>query len=363
MRLTFRRCGYLGVIAAAALALTLASRSRLSLGLEAALIVTACAGFLALAWLTRLVARRERLVYYHHEIVVLGLVAGVAAVAGGPVLSYLDATAMGLGLFLACGRVGCLTAGCCHGRPARWGVVYGEHHADHGFTRHLVGVPLVPVQAIEAVLVLCLVAIGSALTLGAQPAGTALTLYISGYALIRFGLEFLRGDPLRPYWRGASEAQWTSALVACLIAAGVVTGVMPRQWWHVATAVVLLATLGVTVGLARRPPAVLHPRHLQEVVRAVAGLSHVSESPRGVAVARTSGGVRLSCGRIEDRLHIAISGGEPPLDPAQARGLALVISALRPRADAEYIAGAASVWHVLLRDATADGGRARRNGV
>jgi prolipoprotein diacylglyceryltransferase len=351
-RLTFRRCGYAGVAAAAALALVLAGRVGVSLLLEAGLIVTACLGFLALAYVTRVVAGRERLVYYHHEIAVLALVALVAGLAGGPVLSALDATALGLGLFLACGRVGCLVAGCCHGRPARHGIVYGPDHAENGFTRHLVGVPLIPVQAIESALVVALVAAGAALTLSGAPPGTGFTLYVTGYAVIRFGLEFLRGDPLRPYWRGASEAQWTSTLLACLVALAAVAGVVPEHPWDIVAAAALLAALAGTVTRARRPPAVLHPRHLQEVVRTVAALS--SERPGGPlasapAVFHTSAGVQLSCGVVDDRLHVAMSRGRPALDLVGAQALACVIGGLRPRAEMECVVGPEDVWHVLLR--------------
>ena len=45
-------------------------------------------------------------------------VAGTAARSARRPSPYLDATALGLGAFLACGRVGCTLAGCCHGRPA-----------------------------------------------------------------------------------------------------------------------------------------------------------------------------------------------------------------------------------------------------
>lgn len=362
-RLTFRRCGYVGVAGAAACALALAAQRGLSLWLEGGLIVIACLVFLGLALVTRRVAGRERLVYYHHEVVVLGVCAGVAALAGGPVLAHLDATALGLGVFLVCGRIGCLRAGCCHGRPARRGIVYGPEHAEAGFTRHLVGVPLVPVPAIEAVLVAGLVAAGAVATVGGQPAGTGLTAYVSGYAGIRFGFEFLRGDPLRPYWHGASEAQWTSTLLATAVLAGAAAGVLPFHWWDAAAAAGLAAALAVTVGRARRAPDVLHPRHLQEVVRAVrtlsaggggAGGTDGADGAGGVdgAVPRpalTSGGVQLSCGRTADRLHVTMSGVARPLDFAGAQALASVIAGLRPRADVEFVAGAASTWHVLLR--------------
>ena len=39
-----------------------------------------------------------------------------------PVLPYLDLTCLGLGIFLVCGRQGCLMVGCCHGKPCGWGI-------------------------------------------------------------------------------------------------------------------------------------------------------------------------------------------------------------------------------------------------
>jgi hypothetical protein len=347
-RLTFRRCGYVGVLAASAGALFIAGRQHLSLWLEAALIVTACIAFVALAQITRRVARRERLVYYHHEIVVLCLVALVAWLAGGRVLAHLDATALGLGLFLACGRIGCTVAGCCHGRPARRGIVYGPEHAERGFTRHLVGVPLVPVQAIEAGLVVSIVTAGAALTLGGAPAGTGLTVYVTGYAVVRFGLELLRGDPLRLYWLGVSEAQWTSVLLAVFVAIAAALGVLPQHWWDTAAAAALVAGLAVMLVLGRRPPRILHPSHLQEVVRAVVRTAAAGPHPSPL-VSRTSAGMQLSCGRTDDRLHVTMSRAAEPLDSTQAGALAAVIAGLRPEAEVEFVAGAAGNWHVLMR--------------
>jgi prolipoprotein diacylglyceryltransferase len=340
---TFRRCGYVGVATAAGLALWLAWRLGLSLMLEGALILTACACFLGLAAVTRRVARRERLVYYHHEILVLSVVGLVTWVAGGPVLAHLDATALGLGAFLAWGRIGCLKAGCCHGRPARHGITYGPEFAERGFTRHLIGVPLVPVQAIEAALVAAIVVAASLLVLDGQPAGTGIALYVAGYAVVRFALEFLRGDPLRPYWRGLSEAQWTSVLVAALVAVGAVAGVLPQHWWDEAAAA-LLSVVAAALALSTRPPGILDPRHVQEVVRAVA-----AARPEPLEVVTTSAGVQLSCGRTEDQLHVAISADGAPLSASEAGALAHLIGGLRSHADVHFVAGAGGVWHVLLR--------------
>jgi prolipoprotein diacylglyceryltransferase len=40
-----------------------------------------------------------------------------------PIIPYLDVTILVIGIFLVCGRIGCLMVGCCHGKPHRWGVL------------------------------------------------------------------------------------------------------------------------------------------------------------------------------------------------------------------------------------------------
>ena len=105
------------------------------------MVVAAIATFCLLAMTMKVVIGREALIYYHHEIAVLSVTAGLVALTGAPVLDHLDATALGLGTFLAFGRVGCLFSGCCHGRPARAGVRYG---AAHPVPRYLLGRRAVP---------------------------------------------------------------------------------------------------------------------------------------------------------------------------------------------------------------------------
>ena len=125
---TFQVCGLVGLAAAVGVALGVCSARGLSLWVETAIIVVAIVVFLVLALATKATTGAEALIYYHHEIAVLCSTAVVAALLGGPVLGHLDATALGLGAFLACGRMGCLSAGCCHGRPAARGVRYGDAH-------------------------------------------------------------------------------------------------------------------------------------------------------------------------------------------------------------------------------------------
>src|SRR5262249_33355556 len=149
---------------------------------------------------TKVLLGREALIYYHHEIAVLAVTALAAWALGAPVAAHLDAQALGLGAFLAFGRLGCLCAGCCHGRPARrGGVVYGAAPEAGGVAAPRRGVPLVPVQAIEAAAVCALVVVAA---LASARPGAAFALYVSGYAVIRFALETQRGDACRPYRHG-----------------------------------------------------------------------------------------------------------------------------------------------------------------
>jgi len=342
----FRLSGLAGLAAAVAVALGLSGALHLSIPVELALIATAIAVFLGLALATKAMTGRETLIYYHHEIAVLAAVAAVAAVLGAPVLSHLDVTAAGLGAFLACGRVGCLFAGCCHGRPARHGVIYGPGHADHGFPEYLVGVPVVPVQAIEAAAAAALVVL--CVSVVPSTPGAAFGAYVTGYAVIRFGLELLRGDPVRRYWHGLSEAQWTSLAVVGVMAALAAMGLVPGLGEHLAA----LATLGLAALLVGHRPstAVLHPGHVREL----ATRFPAARAGRPV-LAETSQGVRLSTGTVAGITHYTMTRPRRPLRDAEVEELARLISWLGGvRAPARIVAGPAGAYHVVVGDPVED---------
>jgi phosphatidylglycerol:prolipoprotein diacylglycerol transferase len=135
----------------------------------------------------------------------------------GPLL---DAAAPALGLLVALGRLGCLVSGCCHGRPAPWGLVYppGTPAFDEHVRRGLVppsalsSLGTVPMQALEAALGAALVCVG----LRARRGG-AFALVLGGYALGRLALEALRDDA-RPSFGPLSLAQWLSLAVLAAFA-------------------------------------------------------------------------------------------------------------------------------------------------
>jgi hypothetical protein len=311
----FRACGYVGLAAAFALSQGLVLHAGGSALVMAAVIALACLVFLALAMAQKLLTGAERLVYYHHEIGVLLAAAGLLALAGRAPLAYLDATVLGLGAFLACGRCGCTLAGCCHGRPARRGLRYGPAHVATGFPAPLAGVPLVPVQLLEAAWVALLVVAGTAVVLAGAAPGTALVLYLLLYAVGRFTLELVRGDAVRPVVGGLSTAQWTSVAVVAAVALLEQAGVLPGGGRHLLA--LPAAAVAVAVLVVRRRP-LLGAAHVQEVAAALEGAP---------AVRRTSLGLRISKGVSGGRRHYTLSHDDG-LDDANAARLAWLIARL-----------------------------------
>ena len=118
----------------------------LSPWIVAGLAVASAVTSLALATITKVIVGEERLTYYHHEIAILSVAGALLVILQQPVLPYLDILLLGIGVFLAFGRIGCFLTGCCHGRPHEKGVAYLPEHAEEGFPAYLVGVRLFPIQ-------------------------------------------------------------------------------------------------------------------------------------------------------------------------------------------------------------------------
>ncbi len=90
------------------------------------------------------------------------------------------------------GRLGCFLAGCCHGRPTDvpWAVVFTDPAAM--VPRRLLGVPLHPTQLYEAAAE-GLIALALYPLLAKKP-GTVTAAYFMAYGVLRFILEYYRGD-------------------------------------------------------------------------------------------------------------------------------------------------------------------------
>lgn len=117
-------------------------------------------------------------------------------------------------LFHAFGRIGCFMAGCCHGieYDGIFSVTFEKAIAAPN------GVPLLPIQLFEAAGNFALAAVLTVLFLRNAKLSLA-GLYLVCYAVMRFTLEFFRGDALRGSALAFSTSQWISMLV---LVAGIV---------------------------------------------------------------------------------------------------------------------------------------------
>ena len=136
----------------------------------------------------------------------------VLAVLNMPAGVFLDATAPGLLIAMAVGRLGCFFAGCCGGPPtaSRWGVWSSDQR---------VGARRIPTQLLESMLALSLGLGVLVAVLGHGPAGGAFFVAaLAAYTLGRQGLLHLRAEPRKTRLGGLV----TSALAALVLIAAVV---------------------------------------------------------------------------------------------------------------------------------------------
>ena len=126
------------------------------------------------------------------------------------VLDYAQAAIPVIPLVHAFGRVGCAVVGCCYGVPYEGvgAIAYQESVAAP------VGVPLFPVQAVEAAGCLVLSAVLCFYIVSCRKKGRkakSVQLYLILYAALRFVLEFARYDDAeRGILLGLSTSQWIS---------------------------------------------------------------------------------------------------------------------------------------------------------
>ena len=130
--------------------------------------------------------------------------------------TYIEVYAAVIPLGHAFGRVGCFFGGCC------FGIEY-DGPLSHTYTVSAnmatpLGVPLLPIQLIEAA---CLLLLFGGLMIaffkGKDRPFLCARIYAIGYAVIRFALEFFRGDKDRGVAL-ISTSQWISLSIAALVA-------------------------------------------------------------------------------------------------------------------------------------------------
>ncbi|NLL00082.1 MAG: prolipoprotein diacylglyceryl transferase [Clostridiales bacterium] len=124
-------------------------------------------------------------------------------------VKLIDLIAPSVPIIHGIGRIGCFFAGCC----------YGMHYDGpfHVIFEHSVaapnGVPLFPIQLVES---LCNILAGIGLLIYARPIrrpARVTGIYMVYYSIMRFALEFLRGDITRGMILNMSTSQLISILL------------------------------------------------------------------------------------------------------------------------------------------------------
>lgn len=125
---------------------------------------------------------------------------------GYPVYPFYDLVGCTIPLFHGFARIGCFLAGCCYGIESEIGFFY-----DNAMVPGANGVVRFPVQLLEAGCNFVLFFVLYLLFKNEKFKDKLLYVYLGGYAIIRFCMEFLRGDDFeRGVWFGISTSQWIS---------------------------------------------------------------------------------------------------------------------------------------------------------
>lgn len=144
-------------------------------------------------------------------------------------LLYADMFVPGVAIGHAIGRLGCLMAGCCYGRPVThehwWTITFPTHL--HGFAP--TGVPLYPTQLMESLAEICIFLLLVLLRRWKSFQGEIFCYYLFVYGTIRSIIEIYRGDVIRGYVI-ENVISTSQAISLCMfVLAGVIWFVQTRK--------------------------------------------------------------------------------------------------------------------------------------
>ena len=277
---------YTGVIMGTTAIFTLSIKKGLSLEIIAEIMLLVSVFSLFLYKSTKIIGKTYAFLnwakkgVYHYQILALIFTGLFLIIRHEPLLAYVDVLVIGLLVYQAFGRIGCLMAGCCHGRPHELGVIYGDKYASTGYPYFIARVRLFPIQLVEA-LWLFLLTLGALFNISGDYAwGENVAWYIIGYGLGRFFFEFWRGDPGRIYVWGLSEPQWTAFLLTLGVICLELSEVLPFHPWHMLVFLLQLSAvakfyLSSSFKKSGRQ-LLLHPNHIFEILGMVNWLTKQS---------------------------------------------------------------------------------------
>jgi phosphatidylglycerol:prolipoprotein diacylglycerol transferase len=204
---TYGVCVLAGVVLAWLLARLLARRGGVDVS-EIDLLLPLVAGMgiagaYLFGWLTQILGGGEGTVLFGSLLLATAAGIGYALLRRIPLGMLGDIVAAPIALGIACGRVGCFSAGCCYGQVTHWMGVHFPQHSfawEHQRAAGLIGeaaaesLAVYPVQLYEAALMLGLAIVLAGRFSRPRLSGELFLWLGTGYALVRFAMEFLRAD-------------------------------------------------------------------------------------------------------------------------------------------------------------------------
>ena len=332
----FRAVGVVGFHLAVLTVLGGALLRGLPVSVAVVVALTSAASFFAWALLRRAVTGRERLVLFEHVWFAGAAVAAALWLLRAPILPWLDVLVVALAVFLAAGRFGCAVAGCCHGHPSNVGIRYPE---DHPVSR-VAGIRVFPVPLIESAGLVAIAVSGIAALPWAAP-GAVLVWALAAYAVLRFGMEALRGDP-RPHVVGLPVARLAAGIqLLGALAIDTVRGPRPWTWQPAVVAAIGLCAAGL-IGLAwyrtrSRPVTAEHVARVRD--RVVLARLQATRPATPPAVSSLPGQITVATTVTSDGVHLSVGG---PADVEARKRLALAATDGGP-----MVVGPRAVVHAL----------------
>lgn len=142
---------------------------------------------------------------------ILGFFVGVK-IADVHITDYLDIFAIIVPLVHGFGRIGCLFAGCCYGKPYQG---FLSITVTSVFSSAPHNISLFPVQLLEAICLLSIAFFLFLIVLKKKFENCVFFIYLIMYSFVRFFIEFLRFDYYRGFVGVLSVSQFISIVLFC----------------------------------------------------------------------------------------------------------------------------------------------------
>ena len=128
---------------------------------------------------------------------------------------YCDIFAPSVAIGHAIGRIGCLFSGCCYGKISNTGIRVCYLSSVNPNTP--LNVPILALPLIESIFLVIIYLLCEVLFYKTKTKGIVAIVYSFSYAIIRFVLEFFRGDAERGVYLGLSTSQYVSLGIMLVI--------------------------------------------------------------------------------------------------------------------------------------------------